>query len=83
MITTTNLGEALECLYLRKKARVIVADEKEKYDSEMYILTKLLQHQGYRLTVEDLEKGNYTVEQSEHIISASRKIKYYLKFIIQ
>ncbi len=83
MVTATSLGEALECLYLRKKAKVIVSNEKEKYDSEMYILTKLLQHQGIRVNVDDLEKGNYTKEQSEHITSASRKIKYYLKFIIQ
>jgi hypothetical protein len=82
VVTATSLGEALEYLYLRKKAKVIVSSQKEKYDSEMYILTKLLQHQGVRLTVEDLEKGNYTKEQSEHITSASRKIKYYLKFIV-
>jgi hypothetical protein len=83
VLTTNNLGEALECLYLRKKATVLVADNKTKYDSEMYILTKLLQHQGIKLTIEDLEKGNYTKEQVEHITSASRKIKYYLKFVIE
>ncbi|MCM0647625.1 hypothetical protein NBE98_04420 [Clostridium swellfunianum] len=82
MLRTTSLAEALECLYLRKKAIVIVSDDKNKYDSEMYILTKLLQHQGVKLSVEDLEKGNYTSEQSVHVISASRKIKYYLKFVI-
>lgn len=83
MVRTTSLAEALECLYLRKKAEVVVSDDKIKYDSEMYILIKFLQHQGIKLSVEDLEKGNYTKEQSEHVISASRKIKYYLKFIIR
>jgi hypothetical protein len=82
MIRTTNLAEALECLYLKKKAVLIVSDQKVKYDSEMYILTKLLQHQGVLLTVEDLEKGNYTKAQSERVIAASRKIKYFLRFVI-
>jgi hypothetical protein len=82
MIRTTNLAEALECLYLKKRAVLMVSDEKIKYDSEMYILTKLLQHQGVLLTVEDLEKGNYTKAQSERVIAASRKIKYFLRFVI-
>jgi hypothetical protein len=82
MIRTTSLAEALECLYLKKRAVVIVADEKIKYDSQMYILTKLLQHQGVLLSVQDLEKGNYTKAQSERVIAASRKIKYFLRFVI-
>lgn len=82
MIRTTSLAEALECLYLKKKAVVTVSDEKVKYDSQMYILTKLLHHQGILLSVEDLEKGNYTKAQSESVIAASRKIKYFLRFVI-
>jgi len=61
----------------------MVSDVKAKYDSEMYILTKLLQHQGINLNVEDLENGNYSEKQAEHVMSASRKIKYYLKFTIR
>ncbi|ERI90080.1 hypothetical protein HMPREF1982_04347 [Clostridiales bacterium oral taxon 876 str. F0540] len=80
MRTTESLVEALEYLYLSRKIIVLVDDIKVKYDAEMYILTKLLQHQGINLNVEDLEKGNYTKEQADRITSASRKIKYYLKF---
>jgi hypothetical protein len=83
MIRTANLAEALECLYLKKKAVVIVSDDKTKYNSEMYILTKLLEHQGIPLSIEDLENGNYSQKQGEHVLSASRKIKYYLRFLIQ
>lgn len=83
MIKTTSLSEALECLYLRKRAEVTLPDDKTKYDAEMYILTKLLQHQGINLNVQDLEKGNYSEEQAERVTAASRKIKYYLKFIVR
>jgi|YelNatPoosite2B6_1021285.scaffolds.fasta_scaffold00002_310 hypothetical protein len=83
MRTTESLVEALEALYLGRKIIVLVDDVKVKYDAEMYILTKLLHHQGINLSIEDLEKGNYTKEQADRITSASRKIKYYLKFKIK
>lgn len=83
MLRTSNVSEALECLYLGKKAIVLVSDVQDKYDTEMYILIKLLHHQGHRLSKEDLEKGNYTEEQAQRITAASRKIKYFLKFVIQ
>ncbi len=55
MIRTTNVAEALECLYLKKKAVVIVADEKMKYDSEMYILTENNQELSIQLDIGSVE----------------------------